>query len=47
MAASHGVVDLWGFAQSDTARRAIRVAAENRAGVTTVSDHMTVEVTIY
>lgn len=43
VAVSHGVVDLWGFAEPDTARRAIRVAA----GVTTVNDHMMVEVTVY
>ena len=40
VAVSHGVVDLWGFAESDTARRAIRVAAESMAGVTTVNDPM-------
>lgn len=44
---NHGVVDLWGSAESDTARRAIRVAAENVAGVTSVNDHMMVEVTVY
>ena len=36
-----------GFAESDTARRAVRVAAESIAGVTTVNDHMMVEVTVY
>jgi CBS-domain-containing membrane protein len=37
-----GVVDLWGFAQSDTERKAIRVAAEATPGVRAVNDHMTV-----
>jgi CBS-domain-containing membrane protein len=37
-----GVVDLWGFAESDTERKAIRVAAEATPGVRAVNDHMTV-----
>ena len=35
-----GVVDLWGYAQSDDERRAIRVAAEAIPGVTLVNDHL-------
>lgn len=35
-----GVVDLWGFAQSDAERRAIRVAAESIPGVIAVNDHL-------
>ena len=35
-----GVVDLWGFAESETERRAIRVAAETISGVTAVNDHL-------
>jgi CBS domain-containing protein len=36
-----GVVDLWGFIESDTERKAIRVAAEATPGVRGVNDHMT------
>jgi len=36
-----GVVDLWGFIESDTERKAIRVAAEATPGVRAVNDHMT------
>jgi len=36
-----GVVDLWGFVESDTERKAIRVAAEAAPGVRVVNDHMT------
>jgi hypothetical protein len=36
-----GVVDLWGFVESDTERKAIRVAAEAAPGVRAVNDHMT------
>jgi CBS domain-containing protein len=36
-----GVVDLWGFIESDTERNAIRVAAEATPGVRAVNDHMT------
>jgi CBS domain-containing protein len=36
-----GVVDLWGFVESDTERKAIRVAAEATPGVRAVNDHMT------
>jgi CBS-domain-containing membrane protein len=35
-----GVVDLWGYAQSDDERRAIRVAAEDIPGVVVVNDHL-------
>jgi len=35
-----GVVDLWGYAQSDDKRRAIRVAAEAIPGVILVNDHL-------
>ena len=35
-----GVVDLWGYTQSDDERRAIRVAAEAIPGVTLVNDHL-------
>ena len=37
-----GVVDLWGMSESETERKAIRVAAETMAGVRAVNDHMTV-----
>ncbi len=37
-----GIVDLWGFVDSDTERRAIEVAAETTPGVRAVNDHMTV-----
>ena len=36
-----GVVDLWGFIESDTERKAVRVAAEATPGVRAVNDHMT------
>ena len=36
-----GVVDLWGYAQSDAERNAIRVAAEGIPGVVAVNDHLT------
>src|SRR3974377_2135710 len=36
-----GVVDLWGFVESDTERKAIRVAAEATPGVRAVNDHIT------
>jgi CBS domain-containing protein len=35
-----GVVDLWGYAQSNEERNAIRVAAENIPGVVAVNDHL-------
>jgi CBS domain-containing protein len=35
-----GVVDLWGFVDSDTERKAIQVAAEATPGVKAVNDHM-------
>jgi CBS domain-containing protein len=37
---TNGVVDLWGFAQSEAERRAIRVAAESIPGVIAVNDHL-------
>ena len=37
---TNGVVDLWGYAQSDDERKAIRVAAEAIPGVTQVNDHL-------
>jgi CBS domain-containing protein len=37
---SNGVVDLWGYAQSNEQRKAIRVAAEDIPGVTMVNDHL-------
>lgn len=36
----NGVVDLWGYAQSDEERKAIRVAAASIAGVVAVNDHL-------
>ena len=40
---TNGVVDLWGFVQSETERRAITIAAESIPGVTAVNDHLTRE----
>lgn len=37
---TNGVVDLWGFAESDKERQAIRVAAESVPGVSAVNDHL-------
>jgi CBS domain-containing protein len=37
---SDGVVDLWGISDSDTERKAIRVAAESMPGVRAVNDHL-------
>jgi osmotically-inducible protein OsmY len=37
---TNGVVDLWGYAQSDEERKAIRVAAEGVPGVLAVNDHL-------
>jgi CBS domain-containing protein len=37
---NNGVVELWGYAQSDDERNAIRVAAEGIPGVTSVDDHL-------
>jgi len=37
---TNGVVDLWGFAQSEKERQAIRVAAESIPGVVEVNDHL-------
>jgi CBS domain-containing protein len=36
----NGVVDLWGIAESEQEREAIRVAAEVTPGVTAVNDHL-------
>jgi CBS-domain-containing membrane protein len=36
---TNGVVDLWGYAQSDEERKAIRVVAEDVPGVVAVNDH--------
>lgn len=38
----NGVVSLWGEADSDTERKAIRVAAEATPGVASVNDHISV-----
>lgn len=37
---SNGVVDLWGIAESEKERQAIRVAAESIPGVVSVQDHL-------
>ncbi len=37
---TNGVVDLWGVAESEAERQAIRVAAEATPGVTAVNDHL-------
>jgi len=37
---ANSVVDLWGFAESDTERQAITVAAEAIPGVVAVNDHL-------
>jgi CBS domain-containing protein len=37
---TNGVVDLWGFAQSETERHAIKVSAESIPGVIAVNDHL-------
>jgi CBS domain-containing protein len=39
---TNGIVDLWGLAESDTERKAIRVAAESTPGVSVVHDNMVV-----
>ena len=36
----NGIVDLWGVADSDAERKAIRVMAESSAGVGAVHDHL-------
>lgn len=38
-----GVIDLWGFSNSETERKAICVAAETTPGVRAVNDHILVE----
>jgi osmotically-inducible protein OsmY len=40
---ANGTVDLWGFAQSEKERQAIRVAAESIPGVAAVNDHLMLE----
>ena len=35
-----GIVDLWGMAESDAERKAIRIAAESTSGVCTVNDNL-------
>ena len=40
MTVTNGVVDLWGYAQSDEERKAIRVAAEEIPGVVAINDHL-------
>jgi CBS domain-containing protein len=40
VAVSRGVVDIWGTITSESERGAIKVIAENTAGVTQVHDHM-------
>jgi CBS domain-containing protein len=37
---TNGVVDLWGFAESDKERQAIRIATETVPGVVGVNDHL-------
>lgn len=37
---TNGVVDLWGFAESEKEKQAIRVAAESIPGVVAVNDHL-------
>jgi CBS domain-containing protein len=37
---ANGVVDLWGFVQSETERQATTVAAEAIPGVTAINDHL-------
>ncbi len=37
---ANGIVDIWGIAQSDAERKAIRVVAESTAGVGAVHDHL-------
>jgi len=38
---SNGIVDLWGLAESEAERKAIRVAAESAPGVDAVNDNLT------
>jgi osmotically-inducible protein OsmY len=37
---SDGIVDLWGVAESDSERKAIKVAAESTPGVRAVNDNL-------
>lgn len=37
---NNGIVDLWGITDSEEERRAVRVAAENMAGVCAVNDNL-------
>ena len=43
MTVNCGVVDLWGYVESDSERKAIRVAAESMPGVRGVNDDMTAQ----
>lgn len=43
VAVINGTVDLWGFVESDTERKAIRVFAENVPGVVAVNDHLLID----
>jgi osmotically-inducible protein OsmY len=40
-----GVVELWGITNSETERKAIRVAAETTPGVRAVNDNLTIRPT--
>jgi len=40
---TNGVVDLWGFVQSDKERQAIAAVAERIPGVAAIKDHLTRE----
>ena len=42
MTVAGGVVNLWGFVESEKERQAITVAAETISGVTGVNDHLCV-----
>lgn len=44
---TNGIVGLWGFAQSEKERQAIRVAAESIPGVVAVNDHLMREAGFY
>ena len=37
---TNGIVDLWGFVESDKGRQGVRIAAEAIPGVTAVNDHL-------
>jgi CBS domain-containing protein len=40
---NNGIVDLWGISDSETEKKAIRIAAENISGVRAVNDHIVVQ----